>query len=86
MAVPTLGCTDTHDAAGVAWPSTPDVSLACGLKGLAVLAQLAEAYVDLEMDKTSLELNVWIKGTKGGPSGVTYTVGNLTELIHEVRG
>lgn len=86
VTVPTLGFTDTQDSDGVAWPATPDVSLAVGLKGLAVLAQLAEAYVDLEMEKTTLELNAWIKGTKGAPSGVTYAVGNLTELVHEVRG
>lgn len=81
----TLAGSATLDVDGAAWPTTPDIAFRIGLDGLGVLRQLAETYIDCAMDPTSMELQVWVHGTKGTASGVVLAPGvNLTEAVHEV--
>lgn len=83
----TLGCTDTLDSDGVAWASAPESAYQVGLDGLSFLQQLAEAYCDIAVDASSLRLDMWNKGTKGGASGVTLTPGvNVGSMINQGTG
>lgn len=84
----TLGCTDTLDSAGAAWAVAPESAYQVGLDGLAFLQQLAEAYCDIAVDPSSLRLDMWNKGTKGGgASGITLTPGvNVGSMINQGRG
>lgn len=81
----TLGFDDDDDSDGTPWPIAPDVALRVGLDGLSMLRQLAETYIDCAMAPDEHRLDAWVKGDKGGASGVTLTPGsNLGELTHEV--
>lgn len=81
----TLGGTTTTDQDGTAWPTTPDIAFRVGLDGLGVLRQLSETYIDCAMDPESMELQVWVKGGKGAPSGVVLAPAvNITEAMHDV--
>lgn len=77
--------TDSADSAGALWPTTADVAFRVGLDGLAMLAQLAETYIETEMSPTSLTLHAWVRGTKGAASAVALARGvNLMSLSHTV--
>ncbi len=87
VAVPAVSFDAAEDTAGTAWPIAPDLSLPVGLKGLGVLAQLAETYADFAMDPETLTLHAWVKGAKGGPTAAVFARGdNVTEMDHEVNG
>lgn len=82
-----VGFTDTLDSDGVAWTSTPDISLDVGRSYLAVLLQFAEAHCDIAMRAASLTLDAWV--VRGADTAValestgTKATSNLLELIHE---
>lgn len=92
VVVPSFGFDADADTAASPWP-TIDPSFPVGLKGLGVLAQLAETYADVAMAVDALRLDAWIRGTRGtdattelhGPTDPDDPMtGNLTELEHEV--
>lgn len=85
--VPALGFTDDDDSDGNPWPTTPDITVGIGDGGLAVLAQLAEAYVDLSMRPDTFTLDAWPKGAMGAPSDAVYTAAtNIASLTHTLTG
>lgn len=81
----TLGASNAADSDLTPWPVAPDIAFRIGLNGLEVLAQLAESYIDCAMSPTSMRLDVWVHGGKGGASGVTYAAGvNITSANHQI--
>ncbi len=85
--VPALGFTDELDSNGNPWADTPDISVGIGTKGMAFLATMAEAYLDLAMDPDTFTLRAYPKGERGTASGVTFAAGtNIARLSHALRG
>lgn len=81
-----LSFTDDEDSDGNVWAEAAS-SYRIGLDGLSFLAQLSEAYADISPSWDSLTLNAWVKGTKGGPSGLTLTPGvNVARMVNQANG
>ena len=85
-----LGFGDVYDSNGNPWGFI-DFSTKVGTDYLTVLKEMAESYIDVWMDPSSLVLHATTKGTRAGASGVTLhtptnpddpTSGNLTELAY----
>lgn len=72
----TLGFDDNVDSNGNAWPVSTELAARVGLDYLAVLRQLAEAYIDVSVAPALLRLDAWNIGELGGSTGVIYSAAN----------
>lgn len=84
-----LGFDEWNDSDGAAWPTVTDFAVRIGDSPVDLLRQLAATYIDFAMDPDTLRLEAWVKGTRGGASGVELyagTGGSLTSLDHEGTG
>lgn len=68
----TLGFTDTTFSDGTACPAIPDYAVKVGQSVLGVLIDMAQTYIEWELDPVTLTLNVWAKGTTR-PSNAVFT-------------
>lgn len=81
----TLGFDDVEDSDGNAWEAI-ESTYPIGLDGLSFLSKLAETAVDVMAAPDALRLDMWVKGTKGGPSGYVLTPGvNLGRMTNQGR-
>lgn len=72
--------TATHDSDGNAFPTTSDVVTRLGQPWDEVLLELAKNHVDFQWNH-DMTVDMWVKGTHGTASGVTYTPGvNVRQL------
>lgn len=77
-----LGFTDATDSVGMAWPTTPDISVQVGLDLLSFIRQLCETYMDVRMAPASFTLYAYTD--LGTVTSVALDAGvNLMELSHD---
>lgn len=93
VAVPTFSFDAAVDSAGNPWTTSPDIAFSVGLKGLAVLAQMGQTYIDVAMALDELRLDAWVHGTRGAVAATELhaptdpadpMTGNLSSLEHEL--
>jgi len=85
----TIGFDQWNDSDGTAWPTVTDFAVRIGTSILDLARMLAEVYVDWAMDRDTLRLEAWVKGQRGGASGVQLYAGqggSITSLVHEGTG
>lgn len=69
-----LGFTDTTYTDGTAPIVLPDFACKVGSSLLSVLDQMAQTYIDWDLDPVTLTLNVWAKGAQGFTRPATFDV------------
>lgn len=71
----TLGCTDTTYTDGFPVLALPDVASKVGQSFLGLVIELAQTYIDWDLDPVTLVLNIWAKDSAGLPVAATFDVG-----------
>lgn len=81
----TLGFTDTTYSDGRTVTTLPDLATKVGQSVLGFLNELAQTYIDWELDPATLVLNVWQKGTQGRASSAMFDLAADQGLAGEVE-
>jgi len=85
----TIGFDAFNDSDGAPWPTVTDFAVRIGTSITDLARALSEVYIDWAMDPDSLRLEAWVKGTRGGPTGVNLypgAGGSVTSLVHDGEG
>jgi hypothetical protein len=88
----TLSFDDDLDTAGTPWPIVADIATKVGNDLLAFVREVSGTYIDVYMAPGTWVLDAWVKGDRGGASGVAFVAatdpmdplsGNLVGLEHK---